>query len=379
MPDPSQDRQNTQDSRMKVICDRSALNEALSATSSVTLSRTPKPILQCIRVTAEKDLLTLTAYDQEVGLRFRVREVEVSRPGETLVTGDRLLGIVRESSDDTLSFEMTDDTLHVRGRDSHFEIYGQDVREFPPVGDLEGSPDFTVKLSGLQSAIEKTLFAAARENTRYAINGVLWEKRGNRLQLVATDGRRLALSGMSFEKTTGSDGEAIVPTKALGLIGKLHLDAEALIDIKMSANQIIMRADRATISSVLVEGRFPKYQDVVPRDFEKRIEIETEKLLSAVRRAALLTNEESKGIRISLSGEGMILSSRAPEAGAATVRLPVEYKYEPMDIGFNPSFLIEALKVCEETTVFEVQTSTKPGVFRSGNDFKYVVMPVNLS
>src|SRR5262245_48484253 len=148
--------------RMKAICDRTALSEALSATAGVTLSRTPKPILQCIRFTAEKDLLTLTAYDQEVGLRYRVREVEVSRTGETLVNGDRLFAIVRESSDDTLSFELTDDVLHVRGRDSHFQIYGQDVREFPPVAELEGTPDFSVKLSALQAAIGRTLFAAAR-------------------------------------------------------------------------------------------------------------------------------------------------------------------------------------------------------------------------
>src|SRR5262245_24016099 len=107
---------------MKFVCDRSALYEALSATSGVTLSRTPKPILQCVRITADKDSVTLTAYDQEVGLRYRVKQVDVNRTGETLVQCDRLLAIVRESADETMALETSGDMLHVRGSDSHFQI-----------------------------------------------------------------------------------------------------------------------------------------------------------------------------------------------------------------------------------------------------------------
>ena len=364
---------------MKVICDRSALSEALGATSGVIASRTPKPILQCVRVTAEKDVLTLTAYDNEVGLRYRVKEVEVSKPGETLVSGDKLTQIVRESSDDTLAFELADGVLHVRGRDSHFQIFAQDVREFPPVMDLEGAADFSVKCGALREAIERTVFAAARENTRYAINGVLWEKQGNKLALVATDGRRLAISHATLEKSTGGDAEAIVPTKAMSVFTRLHSDAEAVVQVKLETNQVLLRTERATISSVLVEGRFPKYSDVIPKDADKKIDVDTADLLSAVKRAALLTNEESKGIRIALNGEGMTFSSRAPETGEATVKLPIDYKQEPIEIGFNPAFLVDALKVCGEKTTLELQSGSKPGVFRSGADFKYVVMPVNLS
>lgn len=364
---------------MKFICDRAALNEALGATSGVTLTRTPKPILECVRLTAEDDVLTLTAYDQEVGLRYRLSEVEISAPGETLVRGERLLAIVRESSDETLAFEAVDDVLHIRGEDSHFQVFGQNVREFPPVPDLEGEADFTVKLGVIRGLIERTLFAAARENTRYAINGVLWEKVGKHLQLVATDGRRLAMSGAELEKGGSEDLEAIIPTKALGLFGRLHLEADKDVEVKISPNQIVMRCDRVTISSVLVEGRFPKYRDVMPKDLDKKIELRTEEFLSAAKRAALLTNEESKGIRLQLSTEGMVLSSRAPEQGEATVRVPVEYTGEALEVGFNPGFLIDALKVCEEMTTLELQGSAKPGVLRSGSDFMYVVMPVNLS
>lgn len=364
---------------MKCVIDRAALLEALAATSSVLLTRTPKPILQCIRVTAEKQGVILTAYDQEVGLRCVVKQVDVTKTGETLVPGERLFSIVRESADETLAFEADGDVLQIRGADSYFKINGQNVREFPPVPDMEGESDFVVKVAALREAVDKTLFAAARENTRYAINGVLWEKSGKHMNLVATDGRRLAMSGVSLEKAVGEDRSAIVPTKALSLLGKLHFDADEAMDVQIKQNQVLLRTSRATISSVLVEGHFPKYQDVIPRDNEKKIPMQTETFRSAVRRAALLANLESKGVRIAISSEGMVLTSRSPEQGEARINVTVDYKGAPIEIGFNPEFLLDALKVCDAEIMLELKDPGRPGVIKSGPHFTYVVMPVNLS
>lgn len=182
-----------------------------------------------------------------------------------------------------------------------------------------------------------------------------------------------------MEKSIGGDFEPIVPTKALNLIAKLHMDADDDIDVKFSESQAVLRGPRATISTVLVEGRFPKYRDVLPTDLDKRVELKRDDFHSAVKRAALLTNEESRGIRLHVSGEGIVLSSRAPEQGEAMVKLHAEYSGEAMDIGFNPAFLMDALKVCDETVTLEMHSQTKPGVLKSGADFLYVVMPVNLS
>jgi len=366
---------------MKCVCDRAALSEALAATSSVALTRTPKEILKCVKLTAEADVLTLTAYDLEVGLRYQVPQVEVQKKGETLVACDRLMSIIRESADETMTLEIEGDHLHIRGRDSHFQIVGQNIREFPPVPEMEGDPDFVVKVDVLQQATEMTLFAAARENTRYAINGVLWEKEGKRLQLVATDGRRMAMKGASLEKSVGDDVQAIVPAKTMGLLGKLHFDPDETLEVKLSSNQVVMRSERVSISSVLVEGRFPNYRDVLPRDQDKKIPLKTPAFLSAVKRASLLANVESKGIRLKLGEEGqMTLSSRTPEQGEAEIHLKTEYNGESgLEIGFNPEFLMDALKVCDDTATLELKDASKPGMIRSGSDFQYVVMPVNLS
>ena len=364
---------------MKFICDRAALLDALTATASVTPTRTSTPILQCVKLTVRKDGMVLAAYDHEVGLRFRVRQVEVSTPGETLVACDRLLAIIRESTDETMSFEKEEDLLHIRGSDSHYQIVGQNVREFPPVPDMEGEPDFTIKVGALKNGVDKTLFAAARESTRYAINGVLWQKRGKQLRLIATDGRRLAMSNATLEKADDKEVEAIVPTKALALFSRLHFDADEPVEVRITTNQVVLRTEKATISSVLVEGNFPKWEDVVPRDNDKEFTLDTGEFLSAVKRAALLANVESKGIAMRLLGKRMELSSRSAEQGEALVNMEVAYNGEDMRIGFNPEFLIEALKVCDDKMTFKLKDSSKPGLIRSGKDFEYVVMPVNLS
>lgn len=364
---------------MKVVCDRQALQDALAAATAVTPSRTPKPILQCVRLTAEKDALVVTAYDAELGLRYRLKEVETASKGETLVPADRLAAIVRESADETLTLETQADTLHVRGSDSHFQVFGQDPRQFPPVPDLEGEPDLRVRADVLKAAIERTIFAVAKESTRYAIHGVLFDRRGRKLQLVATDGRRLAKATAAIEKSVGEDSTSIVPTKALSTLLKLHTAGDEIIDVRVQPNQIIFRAGGATVSTVLLEGSFPPYDEVIPADCDKKIELQPAEFHSAVRRAALLTNEESRGVRLAISSDGIVLSSRAPEQGEATIRYAAKYSGPPVDIGFNPAFLVDALRVCGAEATLELKDSTKPGIFRSGPDFLYVLMPVNLS
>jgi DNA polymerase-3 subunit beta len=182
-----------------------------------------------------------------------------------------------------------------------------------------------------------------------------------------------------LEKSVGDDASAIVPTKALGLLGRLHQDADEPMEVRLKPNQVILRTEAVTISSVLVEGHFPDYDKVIPRDQDKTATIETGDFLSGVKRASLLATAESKGVRIMLGKEGMILTSRAAEQGEAVIRVKAEYRGPDLEIGFNPEFLMDALKVCGETVTFELKESAKPGVIKSGANFLYVVMPVNLS
>ncbi|MAG17391.1 MAG: DNA polymerase III subunit beta [Phycisphaerae bacterium] len=366
---------------MRVICDRGALLDALNMVGPVVITRTPKPVLACVKLSAQDGGLTLAATDLEAAVRVTINQVEVSEPGEVLVLADKLNQIVRESVDPTLTLDTEDDAIHIRGQDAHFKVLGYPVGEFPTLPELTGKGDFEISATDLAVLINQTVFATARENSRYAINGVLFELEGNKITVVATDGRRLAMSKGSCKSVNG-DGSTlvIIPTRTLGILNRVLDTADKPVKIKLTDNQVIFATESATLSSNLVEGNFPPYHDVIPRDGDKKATLNTDLLASAVRRAALLTNEESKGVRLSFGEKGLKLSSRAPEMGEAEIDVEMpKYEGDAVDIGFNPSFILDALKVVQSDEIqFDLKASNKPGVLRTGPNFLYVVMPVNL-
>jgi DNA polymerase-3 subunit beta len=367
---------------MKVKFNTAALQEALALVTSIVPSRTPKPILQCVRLQAESDNVRISGTDLEVGITCRVTQVEVEQEGDVVLPADKLVSIVRESIDEVTELEAAEATIQIRGADSHFTIYGHDAGQFPAVAGFEGKADFEMSLATLQEGIELCVFAAARESTRYALNGILWEIDGKKLTLVATDGRRLAKSVVNLGsaiKATLPDGRIIVPAKTMSILDKVGAGDEAKVGVRFFDNQVALMCENVVISSNLVEGNFPKYEDIIPKDYTKKVVLNTEAALSAVRRAALLATEESKGIRLSLGGGELVFSSRAPEMGDAQVNMAVDYDGEPTQIGFNPQFLIDVLRVITASD-FEllVGEPDRPGLIRSGSNFLYIVMPVNL-
>jgi DNA polymerase-3 subunit beta len=368
---------------MRVSFNRSGLAEALGLVISVVPSRTPKPVLRCVRIAAGAKDVTICATNLEVGLNYRVSEVQVEREGEVVVEANHLADIVRESSEDVLVLEAKDSTCEIRGSDSRFTVYGQDPKQYPKVPSLaEGEADLAISLEQLQAGIQQSLFATAKESSRYAINGVLWEVKGKRLLLVATDGRRLARCRVDLEKAPKQETGApklIVPAKTMALLEKLTSHDKESVAVKLADNQILIRCANVVISSNLVEGNFPKYEDIIPTDYDKKLNLTREAALSGVRRAALLTSEESKGIKLSVGKQALIFSGSSPEAGAAEISMPIEYGGEPIDIGFNPQFLVDVLRVMR-TEEFELELGQpdRPGLIKCGPDFLYVLMPINL-
>ena len=365
---------------MKVKFNRSALQEALNLVTGVIPSRTPKPILQCLHIATEEDAVRISATDLEVGITCLVSQVEVSKHGNIVVPADKLTSIVRESFDDVIELEASESAVYLVGSDSRFTIYSHDPDQYPVVPGFDGQADIEVKLERLQEGIEQTVFAAAKESTRYALNGILWELHGKKLSLVATDGRRLAKAVVALEKT-GSfpEGRTIVPAKTMNLLDKIPMRDGGLVSVRFVNNQIVLGCETVVISSNLVEGNFPKYDDIIPKDYTNKITLQTDAVLSAVRRAALLANEDSKGIKLALDKGSLIFTSRAPETGDAQIDMEVDYQGEPIEIGFNPQFLVDVMRVIKADD-FELHLgqSDRPGLIKSGSNFLYIVMPVNL-
>lgn len=387
---------------MKVICERAALNDAVNQVSSVVAGRTPKPQLTCVKITAEKQggvgRVTLTGTDAEISLRLSVDRVDVSHAGEALVPADKLKQIVAaEDSDATLTIETDAESCSIRGQDARFKILGYPPAEFPPVPTFasiapQAKTVFNHPAGSLANLVARTLFATARENSRYAINGVLMKRDGKRLEMVATDGRRLAIARASL---VGAEKDAhaaacIIPSKALSTLQRLVADPEEPVRIAITDTQVLFNfgaADdktegRACLVSNLVEGAFPPYEEVVPKEQDKVVTFDRDVMASAVKRAALLTNEESRGVRMEFNpaDKQVKIASRAPEMGEAEITVDLaDYKGDSIALGFNPTFITEALKVIDDPRVIiELKSPSKPGVIKVGTEFLYVVMPVNL-
>ncbi|MGD0596217.1 MAG: DNA polymerase III subunit beta [Sedimentisphaerales bacterium] len=368
---------------MKVQFNREGLSQALGLLTTIVPDRTPKPILRCVKIDAAKDGVRIYGTDMEVGINYLLPAVEVKELGQVVVPAARLAAVVRESTDETLMLKATEGLCEVRGADSHFSIYGQEPSQYPPVPVFKGEPDIEVSIDSLRVGISQCLFATAKESTRYAINGVLWEIKGKKLTLVATDGRRLARSRVNLAANPSEKAIAakpIVPGKTMTLLEKLTGGEKDKVAVKLVDNQIMFACGNVVVCSNLVEGNFPKYEDIIPADYQKKITLQTDVALSAVRRAALLTSEESRGIKLAVSKDKLVFSGKAPETGDAEVEVVVEYKGEPIEIGFNPQFLAEAIRVIREPQFeLELGQSDTPGLIKAGANFLHVLMPINLS
>jgi DNA polymerase-3 subunit beta len=368
---------------MKVICNRAALLEAISIVSTVVPSRSPKPVLSCVKLAAADDKLTISGTDLEVSVTFTDAQVQIDTAGETLVPADKLRDIVRESTDDTLSLSVEGTEMNVRGADSHFKIFTQNTSEFPPIPVPEGDADFELAAGTLKQLISQTLFATSKEGTRYAFNGVLMVVEKQQLVLIATDGRRLAQARGELtsvnKKEEKPKGNTIVPAKSLGLVEKLLGNAEDTVSVKLRENQAVFSTADATLTTNLLEGQFPPYEEVIPKETDKKMVAGTADFLSAVRRASLLTAEDTKGVRMEFTKKGLTLTSRNPEAGEAKVDFACKFDGADVTIGFNPTFLGDALKVVNSDEVsFELTAPNRPGLLKAGSSFVYVIMPVNL-
>jgi len=372
---------------MKAVCDRAALTRGVQVASGVATPRSPKPALGCIKVEADNNRMTLLATDLEVGIRVELEKMDIQEPGVALVPAEQFHAILRELQEDTISISATAEETRIAAPGSHFTILGNDPNDFPTLPGFPESGALTVAADDLLALAERTLFATAKENTRYALNGVLWEVEGNSLTMVSTDGRRLSLARGKCKDGPKEKTSAIVPSKAMQLIERCLTDVEKVhgnVRVALSEKDILLEtppsdSGRGIIYSRLVDGHFPKYEDVIPKDFDKKATLNAGAFMGAVRKAALLTNEESRGVMLKFSKEELVITSRTPEMGEAEVHVPVAYEGEPLEISFNPVYLIDAVKVIDAPEfTFSFKGSSKPGVITEGRLFTHVVMPVSI-
>ena len=363
---------------MQLSCSRAALRDALRVVSGVVDPRNIKEILKDIRIRTVNNQVELSATDLEVGLKYFLTDVQIKKQGGIVVPTDPINGVVSESQDERLQLNTDENKLTVEGASSRFSINGVSEEEFPDIPDFPEEKALEVEGAVLREMIEKTIFAVAMEKQRYALNGVLLvtKEKSSKIEMVATDGRRLALIRRKANNNAPVTASAIIPVKALQQILKMIGDEE-IVKISVQERQVLVKTESAVLVAQLVEGRFPPYKEVIPEDADKKAEIAADDLASAVRQAAVLSAKDSRAIRLNAKKDGLIIESSSPDAGAARIQVAAKYTGDEIELRFNPDFLLDGLKVMgEEVVRIEMKDATRATIMKCSDDYLYLVMPI---
>jgi DNA polymerase III subunit beta len=367
---------------MKSTCERDKLQHAFQMAASVAPARSPKPILQNIKMEVAADGAMLMGTDLEVGIRIEVPGIAVEKPGNVVLPRDRFGKMLAESSDEKLDLESDGRKMLVRGQRSEFHFPSEDPKEFPDVTAFEAKKYHEMPARFFREVVRRTVFATDNESSRYALGGVLLELTDDRLTAVSTDGRRLARQEGPAKSVGGhatGDNTTIIPAKAMQLIERALADNEDNIQLAVRENDVLIRSGRTTIYSRLVEGRFPRWRDVFPRrEGMLKIELTVGPFYAAVRQAMIVTSEERRGVDFTFGGGKIVLAGHGAEFGESHVELPIAYDGAETVIALDPRFLVDFLKVLapEQTFTVELRDGDSAAVCSTEDGYAYVVMPL---
>jgi len=367
---------------MNISCDREQLLQAFQTVASVAPARSPKPILQNVKLEATESSVTLLATDLEVGIRHQVSGVDIQSPGVVVLSVTRFGSILRESTDQILHLESDGQGTTIRGERSQFRLPAENPAEFPQVTPFEESDHHTVPARLLRELIHRTAFATDNESSRYALGGIKLEVEDDQLTAIGTDGRRLAkMTGpvSTSGKAIDAAQTIIIPTRAMQLIERAVAPSDDEVKVAVKGNELLVHTERATISARMLEGRFPDWKKVFPEPGGGvKLDLAIGATLTAIRQAQIATSDESRGVDFTF-GEGMlVLSGKAAEVGQSRVELPIGYDGDELTVTLDPRFAVDFLKVldADKTFCFEVKDAESAAVCTTDDGYGYVIMPL---
>lgn len=364
---------------MKFSVSKDKLLEGLQTVQNVVSTRTTLPILSNVLLQAENGQIRLTTTDLDVAVQGTV-EAEVERPGTTTLPARRLATIVRELPANDIAIEVdSKNQATIRSGPSFFKVFGLPEEEFPPFPKFENAKVFNIKQKDLRNGLKKTGYAISTDETRYVLNGILCSFKDNRLTLVATDGRRLALAEIELEFPTSQEVDFIVPAKAVTELQRLLSD-DGEMKLSVTENQVSFDLNGSLLVSKLIEGNYPNYRQVIPAETKERITLERELFLNTVHRVSLLASDKSNSVKLVFSKNNIDVQANTPEVGESRESLAVQYKGKEFSVAFNPEFLMAPLRNLPNEEVFlDLTDEMSPGVIKIPEPFLYVLMPMRIS
>ena len=366
---------------MRFSLQREALLKPLAQVVNVVERRQTLPVLANLLAKVRDGQLSLTGTDLEVEMISRIA-VEDAQDGETTIPARKLFEIVRALPDGSkVTVSQTGDKVTVSAGRSRFTLAILPANDFPSVDEVEATERVNVSEAALKELIERTAFAMAQQDVRYYLNGLLFDLGDKLLRCVATDGHRLALCETPLEGAATAKRQIIVPRKGVTELQRLLENGERELELEIGRNHIRVKRDDVTFTSKLIDGRFPDYAAVIPIGADREVKLDREVLRAALQRAAILSNEKYRGVRVEVSPGQLKISAHNPEQEEAQEEIEAETKVSDLAIGFNVNYLLDALSALrDEHIIIQLRDANSSALVREASSEKsrHVVMPLRL-
>ncbi|OGX35892.1 MAG: DNA polymerase III subunit beta [Omnitrophica WOR_2 bacterium RIFCSPLOWO2_02_FULL_50_19] len=357
---------------------RETLQKGIQTVQNAISQKSGLPILSNILFETSKDKLKLIATDLEIGVISKITGVDVQEDGSISIPAKKISDIVRELPNKEIHLSAKkNNQVTIKCDKSIFKIMGLPKDEFPRVPELSDKETLTIPQRQLKLMLNSTSFAISKDETRYILNGVLLVLTDKKLRIVATDGRRLAMVEKEAPKSLGFTKKVIVPAKAAAELQRILKD-DGDAKILFSENQIAFDLDDSQLITRLIEGEYPNYEQVIPKQSQGRLKANRENFYAAVKRASLLATPDSQSIKLDLLKNRVIISKASQDGSESREEVDCEYAGDELTIGFNPNYLMDVLKnISQEEVDFEFAGQDRRGVVRAeGGDYIYIILPV---
>ena len=351
-----------------------------SLVAQAVAGKSTKKIFECLRLVAREGELELAGTDLEVAVRYRLdQDIEVAEPGEAVVPAELFASVLREIGDETISITVARQKLKIETDGGFFELECEDAAQYPEIPEFPAAAACTVDSVDLCALVRKTVFAAGREAARFVLNGVRIQAEADRLRFIATDGRRLAMLVRPMERKEGDEGReigAIVAVKGLKHFERVASGVEGGVELALADRFVALRTGHAEVVVRVMEGTFPDHDQILPKESPSEAKLPVGMLASKLRQARQFASTESQAVALSFSTGELSIAAHGGD-GRAEVRLGVDYDGPEQKIGFNPAFLLDALKVVDgEQATFSFQNANSAARLEDDSGFLYVIMPV---
>lgn len=361
---------------MEFTINKTAFSDALSLLSSIVPERAARAIMQNLMLSGQPDnTIVLSATDLEIGVKMTLEVKDMQDPSQILLPAGRLNALVKGSFSDELHIAINDLKAEIKTRQGRFQISGSDTLDYPTIPDFKTDGAFFIHGYEFAEAVQKTIFATAKGDTRYALNGIFVNVTEHTADFVASDTHRLALVRKKIRNPDNSACDGIIPVKGMSILSRLAANAD-IVEMNISQNELLARTPNATLVVRRVEGMFPRYSDVIPAKSDNSLTANRDELQRALQSIGLMTSDETKSILMTCAANVLSLSAQS-ENGEGNINLDAELVGDNMDIKFNYVFLLDALKhIDDEKVTIQFKDKENPARIDSG-DFMYVIMPIN--